>query len=71
MAICGAFAEWYWTQGQPESMPVTKSLWRTVRYHLGTIAFGSLLIAIVQFVRFILEYIDSQTKKLQEKNKNS
>jgi solute carrier family 44 (choline transporter-like protein), member 2/4/5 len=69
MAICGAFAEWYWTQGQPESMPVTKSLWRTVRYHLGTIAFGSLLIAIVQFIRFILEYIDSQTKKLQEKNK--
>jgi choline transporter-like protein 2/4/5 len=69
MAICGAFAEWYWTQGQPEKMPVTKSLWRTIRYHLGTIAFGSLLIAIVQFIRFILEYIDSQSKRLQERNK--
>ena len=30
------------------------------RYHLGSLAFGSLLIAIVQIVRVILEYIDSK-----------
>eukprot|EP00944_MAST-04C_sp_MAST-4C-sp1_P009183 g9183.t1 len=70
MTICGAFAEWYWTQGlERMGMPIARSLFRTVRYHLGTVAFGSLLIAIVQFIRLFLEYIDSQTKKLQEKNK--
>ena len=69
MTICGAFAEWYWTKGEPERFPVTKSLWRTVRYHLGSVAFGSLLIALVQFMRIILEYVDSKTKTLQEKNK--
>ena len=46
-------------------MPIVRSLFRTVRYHLGTVAFGS----FVQFIRLFLEYIDSQTKKLQEKNK--
>ena len=32
----------------------------TFRYHLGSLAFGSLLIAIVQIVRVILEYVDSK-----------
>jgi choline transporter-like protein 2/4/5 len=33
-----------------------------VRYHLGTIAFGSLLIAIVQLIRVFLEYLDAKLK---------
>jgi choline transporter-like protein 2/4/5 len=69
MTVCGAFADWYWTQGNTEKFPVAKSMWRTVRYHLGSIAFGSLLIALVQFARIILEYVDRKTKTLQEKNK--
>ena len=32
------------------------------RYHLGSLAFGSLLIAIVQIIRVGLEYIDSKLK---------
>lgn len=39
-----------------------------LRYHLGSIAFGSLLIAIVQFIRAILEYINHKTKELQQNN---
>lgn len=32
------------------------------RYHLGTLAFGSLIVAIVQIIRVILEYIDQKLK---------
>lgn len=32
------------------------------RYHTGSIAFGSLLIAIIQLIRIILEYIDHKLK---------
>ena len=36
------------------------------RYHIGTLAFGSLIIAIVQFIRMILEYVDQKLKKNRE-----
>jgi len=49
--------------------PVSWSMWRTYRYHLGTVAFGSFIIAVVQFMRIILAYIDQRTKKLQKKSK--
>ena len=32
------------------------------RYHLGSLAFGSLLIAIVQLIRVFLEYLENQLK---------
>ena len=32
------------------------------RYHLGTIAFGSLIIAIIKLIRLILEYIEMKLK---------
>jgi len=32
------------------------------RYHIGSMAFGALLVAIVQFVRIVLEYIDHKLK---------
>ena len=33
------------------------------RYHLGSIAFGSLIIAIIQIIRVMLEYIDHKLGK--------
>jgi hypothetical protein len=35
------------------------------RFHLGSVAFGSLIIAIVQFIRLVLAYLDRKTKGLQ------
>lgn len=32
-------------------------------YHLGTVAFGALIIAIVRIIRVMLEYIDHKLKK--------
>jgi len=36
------------------------SIWRTLRYHIGTIAFASALIALMQTIEFILMYIQRQ-----------
>jgi len=73
MTIAGAVSSWYFTE--PEDgikntgkLPVPAACCRTIRYHLGSVAFGSGIIAAVQLVRAIMMYIDSQTKTLQDKN---
>lgn len=51
---------WYFNQGQEGANSngiVSKSFYRAFRYHLGSLAFGSLIIAIIQFIMAILEYI--------------
>ncbi|KAA0198710.1 hypothetical protein HAZT_HAZT002278 [Hyalella azteca] len=67
MVLAGAFSSWYWAFDKNKDLPllpVTYSLGRTLRYHIGTLAFGSLIIAIVRMIRLIFEYID---KKVREK----
>merc|ERR1712072_961188 len=51
-----------------EKFPVFASFKRTIRYHLGSVALGSLIIALVQFARIVLEYINKNTKNLQKKS---
>ncbi|XP_041370710.1 choline transporter-like protein 2 [Gigantopelta aegis] len=65
MVLAGAFASYYWAYEKPKDIPafpLAASLWRTVRYHLGSIAFGSLIIAIIQLIRIFLEYLDHKLK---------
>lgn len=38
------------------------------RYHLGSIAFGSFIIAVIQFIRAVLEYVDRQMKTASPNN---
>jgi len=73
MTIAGAVSNWYFTE--PEDgvkdtgkLPVPAACFRTIRYHLGSVAFGSGIIAAVQLARAIMMYIDAQTKTLQDKN---
>ena len=47
-----------------KGMPVTSSLIRTIKYHMGSIAFGSLIIAIVQLMRIVMAYITKQAENL-------
>ena len=75
MSVAGAVCHWYWTlhrETEREKGAFKKALrgsvWRTLRYHAGTVAFGALVIAIVQFVRACLAYLDKQTQGLQKKN---
>lgn len=63
IVIAGAVAHHYFREGNSLiRFPLATSLWYTLRYHLGTIAFGSLIIAIVQFIRVLLRYAEEHLK---------
>merc|ERR1711939_1009333 len=74
MTIAGAVSGWYFTETdgghktQKWKFPVGASFLRVLRYHLGSVAFGSCIVALVQLARAIMLYIDQQTKNLQEKS---
>ena len=55
MMTAGAIAAYYWQRDDMPRGPIRKSIYRTTRYHLGSIALGSFIVAVVQFVRAIME----------------
>lgn len=68
IVLAGAFASYYWTFNKPSDVPtfaVAQSLCRSTRYHLGSVAFGALLITIVRLIRVLLEYIEMKCKKYE------
>lgn len=70
MTLAGAFASYYWAFVKPDDMPafpVFSALGRSLRYHTGTLAFGSLILSIVQIIRVLLEYLDHKLKGAQNK----
>ncbi|XP_053095212.1 choline transporter-like protein 2 isoform X1 [Pangasianodon hypophthalmus] len=70
MTLAGAFASYYWAFSKSNDMPacpVFASFGRALRYHTGSLAFGSLILAIVQVIRVLLEYLDHKLKGAQNK----
>lgn len=80
LTLAGAVANWYFSKPDPAdkerrlegdeegslpNSPVCSSFFRAIRYHLGTVAFGALLIAIIRFIRAVLYYIQKKTEKQQ------
>ncbi|CAH2068395.1 unnamed protein product, partial [Iphiclides podalirius] len=65
MMLASTFSTWYWTAHKSDLpfFTLTSGIYRTLRYHLGTVALGALIIAIVRVIRVILEYIDHKVKK--------
>jgi hypothetical protein len=64
--LAGCITNWYKYQGADEGAPgfaYFRSMWRLARYHLGTVALGSLIIAIVQMIIAILTYIKHKAEK--------
>jgi len=80
--ISGAVAHWYFFRLDPEhsagtgihskgwffGQPLVYAYCRVVRYHMGSLALGSLLLALVTLPRIILEYLDQQSKRANENN---
>uniref|UniRef100_A0A8D3D760 Choline transporter-like protein n=1 Tax=Scophthalmus maximus TaxID=52904 RepID=A0A8D3D760_SCOMX len=63
--LAGAFASYYWAFSKPDDIPffpVCGGFMRSLRYHVGSLAFGALILTLVQLVRIILEYIDHKTR---------
>ncbi|KAJ8274300.1 hypothetical protein COCON_G00089250 [Conger conger] len=71
--LAGAFASYYWALKKPADIPPCPLFssfgraipLRTLRYHTGSMAFGSLILAIVQLIRIVLEYLDHKLKGAQ------
>ncbi|KAK7944932.1 hypothetical protein WMY93_000660 [Mugilogobius chulae] len=65
--LAGAFASYYWARRKPQDIPpcpLYSSLTRTLRFHCGSLAFGSLVLSVVQLVRILLEYVEAKLKGL-------
>ncbi|XP_019878880.1 choline transporter-like protein 1 [Aethina tumida] len=59
MVIAGAVSEWFFTRDKSKlSFPISHSAYNLVRFHLGSVALGSLIIALVQFLRIIFKVLE-------------
>nr|KAF6276773.1 solute carrier family 44 member 4 [Myotis myotis] len=66
--LAGAFASFYWAFHKPRDIPtfpLGAAFLRTLRYHTGSLAFGALILMLVQIARVILEYIDHKLRVAQ------
>uniref|UniRef100_A0A671UQ53 Choline transporter-like protein n=1 Tax=Sparus aurata TaxID=8175 RepID=A0A671UQ53_SPAAU len=63
--LAGTFASYYWAKRKPQDIPpcpLFSSFSRAIRYHTGSLAFGALILSVVQLVRIILEYLEQKLK---------
>ena len=59
---------WYFTSEKgTEEHYIRKSFKRGIRYHFGSLAFGSLIIALCRFIMVWFEYIKKRVEKTSEK----
>ena len=71
MTIAFVTVFWYFSDldDDRKAVPVggmCRGFWWTLRYHLGTVAFGSFLIAVVQFVRIMFNYFYNKAKGVDQ-----
>eukprot|EP00808_Paulinella_micropora_P008796 g44556.t1 len=77
--FAGVIGEWYFSftdenghkkNGTGDNLsrtPCCDSCCRVFRFHLGTVAFGAFCIAVIQFLRAVVHYIEYKTKDEQNK----
>ncbi|KAK4319619.1 hypothetical protein Pmani_009461 [Petrolisthes manimaculis] len=65
ITIAGAVAQWFFTRNKKKDLgwPILTSMKRMYRYHLGSIALGSLIIAIVKLVRYMLKSLEKRLNR--------
>ncbi|VEL12227.1 unnamed protein product [Protopolystoma xenopodis] len=44
------------------AFPLALSFWHSLRYHIGSLAFGSLIIAMLKLIRILLQWLQSKLK---------
>eukprot|EP00386_Alphamonas_edax_P016284 GDKI01049728.1.p1 GENE.GDKI01049728.1~~GDKI01049728.1.p1 ORF type:complete len:698 (+),score=293.01 GDKI01049728.1:120-2213(+) len=71
MILAGAVAAWYFSPIEADGKrnvgsPLCKSFRIAVMKHMGTAAFGSLILAIVQFVKWWLRYLQYQAQQVKD-----
>ena len=75
LTVAGAISRWYWTEPAERHMlfvrdnVVQQGIYNTFRYHVGSAAFGSLVLAVIVTLRAALVYLDKETKELQKQSR--
>ena len=54
---------WYFTRDKAGYKAILSSVFYSIRYHLGSLAFGSLLLSIIRFIKFALWYLKEKVYK--------
>ncbi|XP_076816304.1 choline transporter-like protein 1 [Clavelina lepadiformis] len=75
MILAGSVCNWFFSRGSGDKQktcnckicPTAKPILHLILYNLGTVAIGSLIVAIVQTIRIILGYIQSKLKGQENK----
>ncbi|XP_074034982.1 choline transporter-like protein 1 [Leptinotarsa decemlineata] len=68
MIIAGAVSVWYFKRDKSRlGSPILRSAENLIRFHLGSVALGSFLIALIQFIRVILKAIEKYLNKREGK----
>jgi hypothetical protein len=65
--IAGAVGIWFFRTDTSQPVSLKKALHTCFRYHLGSMAVGSFILALVQLARYICRYLSEQAKA--QKNK--
>ncbi|KAL5021272.1 hypothetical protein ScPMuIL_000427 [Solemya velum] len=66
LVISGAVARWYFAREKNQlSCVICNSIGHLCFYHLGSIAYGALIITLVKLPRWILMYLEKKTKNSQ------
>lgn len=66
--LAGCITQWY-KAGDGNSAPAGayfRAIWRLARYHLGTVALGSMIIAICQFIIAVLMYVKRKADQSED-----
>nr|XP_040569500.1 choline transporter-like protein 1 [Lepeophtheirus salmonis] len=57
VVIAGAISKWFFSRNKSNlKSPILKSIYILLRYHLGSVALGSFIIALIKFIRAIITY---------------
>lgn len=67
--ICGV-CTWYFTSTSETrgTLSISRGFWWAVRYNLGSLAFGSFILAVVWMIRIAFEFLDKQMKAANQEN---
>ncbi|XP_019877096.2 choline transporter-like 1 [Aethina tumida] len=67
MVIAGAVAHWYYRHKYKDNSHLSYAICKLIKYHLGSVALGSLIITIVKVPRLILMYIHERLRRNKDK----
>uniref|UniRef100_A0AAR2LST6 Choline transporter-like protein n=1 Tax=Pygocentrus nattereri TaxID=42514 RepID=A0AAR2LST6_PYGNA len=66
--LASTFATFYWAFSKPDNIPpyplLQAFIW-TLRYHVGSMAFGAVILTLFEFPRIFLEYLDHKFRDCQ------